>query len=555
MRKIISTILLISLLCSCERVLRPGSEGSGDIVIELSSALQTKADEARDGSKMNNLHIWLVSGSNIVDYLNWEVAYTDETTSYCQISAEDGGATAKALFTGVDKGQYTLYFVANLPSNLKISAYKKGGTIDANFTHHILPSVVNNEPPFDDEAGMPLSLVKSIEVSAGTNRISAELVRTCARIRLTVRNNTVENTLVLKKIALSADGNPSLGYLFPRADFSKPVKAAMGPFNSMELTKEGQTTNIVIPHGDTYTYIDQYMYETGPNGAVSLGFEIAGGLFKDGVTSATMAQVPTGSSETRNSYSKDDNPLTSEVKPLNKTYLIKSRSGGFLYDDGSGTPKVTTSTDAKTLISEPNPDRYLWEFSKETGSTNIKNYGTKKFLVIGTSGSVKMDLSSTEDMAYRGSDYNTGGTGFRFYNGTITGKNYYRNCTSYTLSATSSTVSVKQITNWGKDSKLSYSSDPSCYFNLIGVTITTITEPIYELNLQGNYGSAAEKYFDKTVSSLHYIGKYGNPIPLEHIYRNQDVQIVVNVHYNPDSGVLYFETSDWEDESNDTTFD
>ena len=55
MRKIISTILLISLLCSCERILRPGSEGSGDIVIELNSALQTKANEARDGSKMNNM--------------------------------------------------------------------------------------------------------------------------------------------------------------------------------------------------------------------------------------------------------------------------------------------------------------------------------------------------------------------------------------------------------------------------------------------------------------------------------------------------------------------
>ena len=86
--------------------------------------------------------------------------------------------------------------------------------------------------------------------------------------------------------------------------------------------------------------------------------------------------------------------------------------------------------------------------------------------------------------------------------------------------------------------------------NIAAVNLIPIT-----FSLKDNNGNAAEKYFDKTVSSLHYIGKYGTPIPLKHIYRNQDVQIVVNVHYNPASGVLYFETSDWVDESNDTTFD
>ena len=87
--------------------------------------------------------------------------------------------------------------------------------------------------------------------------------------------------------------------------------------------------------------------------------------------------------------------------------------------------------------------------------------------------------------------------------------------------------------------------------NLVPITLKSTTE----LNLKDNLGNAAEKYFDKTVTSLHYIGKYGTPVPLEHIYRNQDVQIVVNVHYNPSSGVLYFETTDWKDEENNTTFD
>ena len=114
------------------------------------------------------------------------------------------------------------------------------------------------------------------------------------------------------------------------------------------------------------------------------------------------------------------------------------------------------------------------------------------------------------------------------------------------MSVSSGSVTTESSNN-------SISNNANTYLQLYPVTIDTHTD--YELNLKDNNGSAAEKYFDKKVSSLHYIGKYGTPIPLKHIYRNQDVQIVVNVHYNPASGVLYFETSDWVNESNDTTFD
>ena len=65
----------------------------------------------------------------------------------------------------------------------------------------------------------------------------------------------------------------------------------------------------------------------------------------------------------------------------------------------------------------------------------------------------------------------------------------------------------------------------------------------------------ASVYFDKNILSLNYINKYGTPVPLEQIRRNQDVKIVVNIHYNPNSGVLYFETTDWVKDNNETTFD
>lgn len=542
MRRTLYIILLAAagILCACQRESTESLSGKGDIVIELSPALQTKADEARDGSRMNNLHIWLVSGSSIVDYLNGDVAYTDENTSYCEISSGDGGATAKAVFAGVNKGEYTLYFVANLPSSLDISAYGKGKTINSDFMDHILPAVVDYEPPYNETSGMPLSLVKSISVGAGTNRINAELVRTCARIRLTVRNNTVENSLILKKVALSATGNPSTGYLFPRADFSKPV-ATMGPFKSLELTTEGQTTDIVIPHGETHTYIDQYMYETGPDGAVSLGFEIAGGLFDGNVTSD---EIQMGWVDINKKIV--GSPLSSQSKSTTAQYLIKSYAGDyFLYDNG-GTPKATTSISSDELVTKMDLGNYLWTFSAATGTTYIKNVGTGNYLKIGTDGNVTMSSTSTN----ASSDY-TDGKGFRFYNSTTSGSWYNRTCTAYTLSVSSSAVSIDVNETSGFGASVTPSSNDNNYFLLYPVTDGTASElfPKYK------DGNAAEKYFDQTITGLNYIGKYGAPVPLEHIYRNQDVQIVVNVHYNPASGVLYFETSDWVDEDNETTFD
>lgn len=531
-----------SVLCACEPESARRLSGTGNIAIELGQSVLTRAEGAVDGSKMNNLHIWLVgSDGSIKDYIDGTVAYVDDNTRYCTIDA--GGATAKALFTNVEKGNYTLYFVANLPSGFPLDSYKKGGRIDADFKDRLLANVVDNQPPYNETSGMPLSLVKRISVGAGTNSLTGELVRTCARIRLTVRNNTVSNTLILKKIALSTNGNPSTGYLFPREDFSKPVTAIMGPFNSLELTTEGENTNIVIPHGETHTYIDQYMYETGPNGSVSLGFNIAGGLFADGVTSGVMGQVETGSSGTKTVYTANGTSSSSIVPGT--YYLIKSNTRGyFLYDDGSETPKATSETTAVALMSEENPTKYLWTFSA-TGNAEIQNVGTGHYLIIGTDNTVSMSKkASTANVSS-----NTGSV-FRLYNSSSTGKVN----TAYTLSIKESAVSIITNQTTGNEN-VTPSSDQSCYLQLYLVTSQEVPVPSTELNLKDNNGNAAEKYFDQTISSLNYIGKYGTPVPLKHIYRNQDVQIVVNVHYNPSSGVLYFETTDWIDDDNKTTFD
>ena len=67
--------------------------------------------------------------------------------------------------------------------------------------------------------------------------------------------------------------------------------------------------------------------------------------------------------------------------------------------------------------------------------------------------------------------------------------------------------------------------------------------------------TGAEKDFHKNVSSIDYIDDFGISVPLTDICRNEDVNVIINVFYNPEYASVYFEVSAWTEISNETTFD
>ncbi|MGN0188455.1 MAG: hypothetical protein ACI395_02950 [Candidatus Cryptobacteroides sp.] len=517
----ISYIYMVSaaaLLCGCVKGVPPEADpGTGDLVVEISSLDRTKAGTAADGDVMSNLHLWLEYGGEIT-------AYLDDADDGCTIA--DDGMTATATFRDVEKGDHTMYVIANIPDGFPLDTYQSGSAIDDAFLNYVLPSVSDNEPPFAS-SGMPLSVKTSFPVGAGTNNVAAELVRTCAHIHLTVRNNTVDNTIILKDLALT-DGNPQTGFLFG-GDAIPSSASPFGPFKSVALL-DGESTDVVIPHGGSHTYISQYMYETGTGGASALGFRIAGGLFTDGTTEAVVGEVKIGTkTETREVASES---ASTSIASTATKYLIKSNAQDsyIYYDTATSSLAVTSGLTADDIMSRSDKDYYFWTFTSTSTTTGLRNVGdTNKYVSIRTTVGISSSAVTFTRAAYSASG------GFRFYY--QSGQNYYamsHNSTSLTIVST----------------RRSVPTDPSCYWQLYEITTETVTVDEMGLNLIG-----AEKYFDTTVSSLNYIGKYGTPEPLKEVWRNQDVRIVVNVHYNPASGVLYFETTDWEEDSNDTTFD
>lgn len=540
MKRFLSILALgLVFLSSCLSELqgdRDEVSGPSNIVLKISTKVQTKGG-ASDGDVMSNLHIWLVYNNSVERYLS-------QVDTACTIS----GSTATATFHNVPRGACTIYLVANLPEGNPLpKTYAVGKSIDEDFLKYVLPEVVNYEPPFGASTpGMPLSTSVSLSVGAGTNRVSAELVRTCAKLSITVRNNTTNNTIILKDLILT-NKNPNVGYLFEQSDYSIPGTASFGPFVSITHSS-GETVSDVIPQGGERTYIKQYMYETATNGAADLGFEIVGGLFPKGTESAQLKTIPA------HHELVGDGPVSSinNLEP-NEYYLIKnSMRDYFLYYDSVNKQLKAKEIALSSLLEMDDNELKPYKWNISTDGTLISEIVNRSSINISTKG----DISLTNGGKVKSAGYSTKG-GFRFYNGSVSGsrKNYTVN--TYTLQVTESGEvncnSIKQTVRTYYSPELSdyVADEESCYFQLYKVTFVEESEA----KLVGPDGTLADVYFDKTISSLNYINKYGTPVPLEQIRRNQDVKIVVNIHYNPNSGVLYFETTDWVKDNNETTFD
>ena len=378
MKRFLSILALgLVFLSSCLSELqgdRDEVSGPSNIVLKISTKAQTKGG-ASDGDVMSNLHIWLVYNNSVERYLS-------QNDDACTIS----GSTATATFNDVPRRACTTYLVANLPKGNPLpETYAVGKSINEDFLKYVLPKVENSEPPFGGSTpGMPLSTSVSLSVGAGTNRVSAELIRTCAKLSITVRNNTTNNTIILKDLIFT-NKNPNVGYLFEQSDYSIPGTASFGPFKSITHSS-GETVSDVIPQGRDRTYIQQYMYETATNGAADLGFEIVGGLFPKGTESAQLKTIPA------HHELVGDGPVSSinNLEP-NEYYLIKnSKSDYFLYYD-SVNKKLKAKEIALSSLLEMNDNDlkpYKWNIS--TDGTRISEIVDGSSINISTTGDISL---------------------------------------------------------------------------------------------------------------------------------------------------------------------
>lgn len=527
----IYTTLAAFALLSCGREPLPDSpgEGTGELVIRIAAPMSsgTKAGTAADGDVMNNLHIWLVDPrDNVVRYASWSGTKGD-------IVMDSGKSTATAKFTNIARNSYTVYFIANKPSGMTAPAV--GESIGESFKKYVLSGFTNKAPDFGGD-GMPLSLVESISISAGSNSLSAELIRACGRIRVSVRNNTLDKNIFLQSVVLG-EKNPNKGYLFQQDDHSVPlgIDDYVGFEDSFSYTS-GTIVDDYIKPGEVNKIIDQYIYESGVDAIANMGLQFGGGVFDSSTTKAEVdysnSYIYSAGAEIRGFYSD-------YIESNTGKYVIKnSNANFFLMSDGTYVRQKYYASVAELLASS-DVTQYLWSFDVKSfvgssSSTNkygrsdvnsILNIGTGKYMYINDSAGDNVTVSDSPTglivgtqspgMLIRNSSYNI------LYNST----------------SGDGAITTAEFVNSSSDSKY--------YWYLYPVTGTEVSA-VFKSSL---------KDFSKTLPNINYINDFGVAVPLTQICRNEDVNIVINVFYNPEYALVYFDVEAWTGVNNETTFD
>ena len=509
-------VLLLALACNRESRPEAILDGTGNLVLNIGSS--TKAGTAADGDKMNNLHVWITDKSDkVVRYAYWTESGTNLVTM------DDSHAAATVSISNINRGEYNIYIIANAPSSFTFPDV--GETIGDSFKKFVLNLPDGSKEPAFGEGGMPLTLISSVAISPGENVLNAELVRVCGRLRVSVRNHTTSKNIFLQSVKLGAL-NRDRGYLFQQDGHAVP-DGNTGEFVSID-NADGTTVTSYIKPGTMETVIDQYIFETGLDAVSKMSLSFSGGIFENtktkAVVKASQMDVYSPGKEFAGFYENN-------IKSADYFIIRNCGANYFLRSNGSSMKQFFFNT-VDELLASDGVERFFWTFDGASPLTSgtgpskvngIQSVSEKKYINISTTDNALVTLSDKQQSLTIG----TQSLGLLIRNG-----NYKIYC-SYTT---------------GDDvkSKINDADQNLVYWKMIPVTKTQ--ENVFTFK-------GAEKDFHKNVSSIDYIDDFGVSVPLTDICRNEDVNIIINVFYNPEYASVYFEVSAWTEISNETTFD
>lgn len=508
------TLLLgAALLLSCGKLPsaetspeQPSQKGNATVQIEIASAPQTKS--AKDGDTMLNLRVWMVDSNNKVSY------YASHTPNAVRDTV---------TFPDVVRGDYKLYFLAN---STALSSYVAGSTIDDSFLKATLalPSSSATYPTYSDTEGMPLSLEKTCNVGPGVNRISAEIVRVCGQIIVTLKNRTTDKAIYVTGVSLSKR-SPSLGYLFQQDDHSSPTGTTYG-----ELQSSSALTR--IEPGAENKMISCYLFESCDDVTDTLRLSVAGNLYE-------KDEYPTVTTVTKSRYQTTGSTTNTTIGSTSKYYFLASASSQRQFLKANSTSGALEIEDVGTdneLFVKDDITNYLWQFGSTGSSTSVKNVGKGTYINMSITRRGMGSYSASYSLSSSSQSLTTNtSTGIQFYSTYSSGSRTYY---SY-LYNNSGKIGVTSPTN-------STSTATSTGWYLREATA-------YEYTVEGLYPDPLDD-FDRT-SPLSYTDSYGIIQPLEKVCRNDKVNIIVNLFYNPQTSTFDFEVEPWTEKNNETTFD
>lgn len=445
-----------------------------------------------NGSKMYRLALFLVEGGSVVSYIALEA---DDP----RFSNDNTEATVS--FTNLDYSKtYKLYAVANygnyeeLTGNLAVvSEDNITGGLRVNASESNLCSHLS---------AYPLTLAKDINLTPGENIINGELIRTYARLRLNVRNQSSHSDLCITDLSFNPKFTQQSADIFVEggtANVSPVVTSsdAIIPFAPDYLIPKMGSDNQV----NEATIFDTYLLEsTGGNYNYTLSLQYPG---------ITSEVYEVSGSSISNYNDIEDGELY---------VMYNANSSRYLYINGNN-----VGAGSSYMTNGELNHNYVWRFNKISANRfTIESMGsTGYFMQSSQMSSSRVPLTVTPG----NSDYFTATTtsGYLRLQGTRS---------SYFLAVNGSSVYGNNSTS--SNNRRRYN------FYLYKVEKKSVTTSVdYEETIPINI-------VDKVT---------GEASPITAIRRNDFIDILVNVTYNEKSGDVEFEVTNWEDVEGEVTFD
>lgn len=460
----------------------------------------TEAELMRDGQKMYRVSVYLVSRGVVERHQQLEYAQLNDDKTEATVTFDQLDYTkVYQLYAVANHGDYTATGISltghlsDLPDNQS----PQNVTLSTSSTNYIC----------DKAKVYPLTLQKEIHLNPGANTVSGELVRTFARVRINVRNQSTSNDLQLTSLTFPAMAQASANIFAPAASTNyAPVSTsayAITPFEAnMNLAKatDGNVTEETI--------FDAYILEgTGGTYSFDLGLKYVDQVASEGFTTDEVPITKRNALEDQGMYI------------LYQEYDSDHSNDGYVYANGQDNCKWgDTYKDSEGKI---NPN-YVWRFEKVSGHQYaLASMGASGYYI--ESKGIKSGQIPLIDEKL----------------------DHY-----FTVEEKSNKLAFKTASSsmWG--AYYLYNAG-----NHIVYAYTTVgTYILYKVIFQGGSSSTVKAESTPTIPINIIDNKTGVATPLTSIKRNDFIEITVNASFNEQQGVIGFNTTNWQEGGGDVTF-
>lgn len=493
-----------------------------DVTLTISGmAEQTRAigaaGTAKAGDKMNSLTLLLVRDNNTIER-RVDVP-SNKTNEVSSLNADKTEATVE--LKDVERGAHKIYLIANSPMDL--SAYTVGKNVATlGLAEAKLATLAGTAvPDYTEAAGMPMTAVVDVMFKQGNNNVSAEVERVVGRFGVNFYNHVVDTgySVFVANAELSAF-NASSGYLFNH-DYTVP---AGNTYRKFFASASGSQK---VPTSEKVTPVDTYLYET--DGAATYELSFAVGVFQ-GLAAGVTPTI------TSMSASVDTEHNHNSMVAGHSYLLYNANRNRYLYmvQNGSNYTLALSAT-----VPTTNYDNYLWTFSSADAG-KIQNVGTGRWI---SRNNATLQTTNNEGSAETFTRGTSGSSMFLRSTYTTTewvreGWNYVEKTYYYFFNTSNNTT--LSLLQGGQDNP--------------DTNTASALWVLREITTKPTWSPEATKSFIHSAP-LTYINDLGSPMPLTQIKRNENLQVGVNIFYNPQTGDFNFDVVPWTSVEGDVTFD